>query len=68
MTWDSQYRLLEKGEIIQQGDEYDSCRDGWRDPPRWQPVVTLIGHPAPDPQYPAHTLYRRLLSRRSSDV
>jgi hypothetical protein len=70
MTWDSRYRQLEKDEIIQAGDEYDACRDAWRDPPLWKPVENRIGEPAPDPQYPAHTIFRRLLSRegdRSND-
>lgn len=25
-----EYRILEKGELIQEGDEVDMCRDGWR--------------------------------------
>ena len=33
------YRRLEKGEIVQAGDEYDACSDGWRDPAKWIPVT-----------------------------
>lgn len=54
------YRLLEKGELIQKGDERDMCNDGWRDPEDWQPVKDCeIGKPAPDPVYVSHRQYRR---------
>ena len=56
------YRHLRKGEIIQAGDEIDSCRDGWRDDPIWAPVTNCIGEPAPDPQFPSHRQYRRPLT------
>jgi len=58
---EQQYRKLEYGEIIQEGDEIDDCRDGWRDPPNWVPVTSCIGEPAPDPSYPSHRQYRRKL-------
>ena len=54
----NRYRILNKGEIIHFGDEVDACTDGWRDEPNWQPAQ-CIGHPAPDPQYPSHRVYRR---------
>ena len=54
----SEYRLLEKGEIIQGGDELDGCCDPWRDAPEWVPAGS-VGEPAPDPRYPAHRKYRR---------
>jgi len=54
----SEYRRLEAGEIIQEGDEVDACRDGWRDDPVWVPAK-CIGERAPDPRYPAHRTYRR---------
>lgn len=57
-----EYRRLKYGEIIQEGDEIDSCRDGWRDVPIWVPVTTCIGEPAPDPQFPSHRQYRRKVS------
>jgi len=53
-----QYRRLEKGEIIQEGDEVDGCANPWHDDPVWV-TTENIGIPAPDPQYPAHPQYRR---------
>ena len=55
---DYPYRHLEKGEIIQEGDEIDRCSDPWRDEPIWEPAGN-IGEPAPDPYYPSHRQYRR---------
>ena len=56
------YRRLEKGEVIQAGDQIDRCRDAWRDWPVWQDVhPDDIGNVAPDPQFPAHRQYRRPL-------
>lgn len=56
------YRYLEKGEIIQSGDEADNCTDPWRDMPKWEPVNTdSIGKSAPDPAFVSHTKYRRLI-------
>jgi len=52
------YRGLKHGEIIREGDEVDSCRDGWKDKSRWVPA-TCIGKPAPDPLLPSHRQYRR---------
>lgn len=60
----NEYRRLEKGEIIQEGDEIDTCRDPWRDAAKWEPVTSCIGEPAPDPQFVSHRQYRRPLSRR----
>ena len=52
---------LKKGEIIQLGDESDVCRDNMKDPAKWTPVGQhMVGRPASDPAYPAHTQYRRL--------
>ena len=57
------WRMLKHREIIEDGDEYDACRDGWRDWPVWKPApVHMIGQPASDPQYPAHTRYRRRIN------
>ena len=54
------WRMLKKGEIVRTGDERDMARDGWRDPADWQPATPAdIGKPAPDPQYPAHRIFRR---------
>lgn len=60
-----EYRILEKDEIIQEGDEIDRCADPWRDPPKWEPAGN-IGEPAPDPKYPAHRVYRRKISDTAS--
>lgn len=60
--WDNRYRRLEKGEMIQAGDEVDNCNDDWRDEPKWEPA-RCIGELAPDPLYPAHRVYRRLVER-----
>ena len=66
MAWDIRYRRLEAGEIIKGGDEVDVCRDGWRDPPKWEPVKHRIGQPAPDPSLPAHSVFRRKLDAARS--
>lgn len=56
----SEYKYLEKDEIIQDGDEVDRCNDPWKDFPKWEPVhPSDIGKGAPDPRYPAHRLFRR---------
>jgi len=54
------YYYLKKGDIIQDGDEVDMCRDGWRDEPIWV-KATRVGEKAPDPRYPSHRIYRRLM-------
>ena len=59
------YRNLRLGETIQAGDEIDRCGDAWRDDPKWEPVHTAdVGRKAPDPRYPSHRLYRRLVTHR----
>ena len=59
-----EWRILEKGEIIQLGDEIDSSVDAWRDMPRWLPVSECgVGGAAPDPKYPAHRIYRRRVAK-----
>lgn len=57
----SEYRYLEKNEIIQMGDEVDASPDGWRDESQWKPTK-CIGDRAPDPCYPAHRIYRRKIT------
>lgn len=53
--WDDRYRMLDKGEIIQEGDEVlTESHLGW------QPAKHAIGRAAPDPLYTAHRMYRRL--------
>lgn len=61
IDWDPRYRMLEDGEIVQAGDEVDACRDGWRDEPKWEPAINSVGHPAPNPAYPSHRRFRRLI-------
>lgn len=54
------YRILEKDEVIEAGDETDRCIDPWRDTARWEPVhKKTVGEKAPDPQFPAHRIFRR---------
>lgn len=61
MSQSSNYRILKFNEVICENDEYDSCRDNWRDDAKWKKVPEhMIGRLTPDPRYPAHTLYRRL--------
>jgi len=58
-----EYRYLKKGEIVQEGDETDSAPDGYNDAPRWVPVHPgNVGDVAPDPQYPSHRQFRRLIA------
>ena len=54
------WRQLKKGERVEKGDWVDMARDGWRDDPKWVPA-TKIGERAPDPSYPAHRTFRRVL-------
>jgi len=55
------YRYLKIGEIIQEGDEVDVSAN-YNDRAKWEKAAPhTIGIPAPDPQYPAHRVYRRLL-------
>ena len=56
------YRRLAEGETIREGDEVDSCADGWRDEAIWKPT-TCVGQKAPDPQYASHRQYRRKLTQ-----
>ena len=51
------YRILEKGEIIKQGDECD-VSNGLKSDTVWRPAK-CIGEPAPDPDYISHRVYRR---------
>lgn len=63
IDWDSvEWRELKAGEVIQEGDFVDVAKDGWRDNPEWQPA-TCIGETAPDPRFPSHRTYRRILRK-----
>ncbi len=68
--WDNVlFKQLKKGELVEEGDWVDMARDGWRDDPKWVPA-TRIGETAPDPAYPSHRVFRRVLcpSDRYSDT
>lgn len=53
------YRMLEEGEIIQEGDEVEASA-GWNSKEaKWVPAGITVGKPAPNPNYPAHRIYRR---------
>lgn len=56
------WRSLKNGEIIREGDYVDRCRNPWKDDAKWEPT-NCVGQKAPDPQYPAHRQYRRIISR-----
>lgn len=59
----TEYYHLKHGDIIQEGDEIDNCGNPWHDDPKWVPVTSRIGEPAPDPQYVSHRQYRRKIAR-----
>ena len=54
----SEYRILEEGEIIREGDEVDKSASFGNDA-KWVFVKETIGKPAPNPRLPAHHVYRR---------
>lgn len=54
----TRYTILQKGEVIQEGDEVE-VSSKWNDSPQWVPA-TCIGEQAPDPSYPSHRIYRRV--------
>ena len=57
----AKYYHLKEGEIIQDGDEVEMSNT-IHDPAKWVPAAgSTIGTPAPDPSYPAHRKYRRLI-------
>jgi len=57
-----EYYYLKEGDIIKEGDEVDLCNDGWRDKPKWK-KTTCAGEKAPNPNFPSHRKYRRLIKR-----
>lgn len=61
---ETEYRILEEGEIVQEGDEVDAA-PGWNDKSRWEPAGITVGKPAPNPNYPAHRIYRRRIPAQS---
>lgn len=64
----TKYRILEKGETIQTGDETDRCNDPWRDAAKWEPVhPATIGEAAPDPAFPSHRIFRRRVTQERGE-
>jgi len=55
-----EWRTLEKGEIIKDGDWVDVSPDGWRDDPQWS-LTSCGGQLVPDPKFSAHRKYRRVM-------
>lgn len=53
-----QYRYLEQGEIVKEGDEVDVCAGGYKDEPKWV-KTTCVGDKAPYPSFMSHRRYRR---------
>lgn len=57
----AKYYYLKHGEIIQEGDEVEMSAK-YNDPAKWvEASEHSIGTPAPDPQFMAHRVYRRLI-------
>lgn len=57
------WRILNKGEVIREGDLVDMCSNPMHDDPKWQNVnVKNVGTKAPDPQFRAHRIYKRKVS------
>lgn len=55
------YYYLKKGEIVHDGDEVEMSAK-YNDPAKWVKASEhSIGTPAPDPQFMAHRVYRRLI-------
>lgn len=54
------YYYLKHGEIVRDGDECEVSAS-WNDPAKWVPAANTVGQAAPDPQFPAHRVYRRLI-------
>jgi len=62
MEREPKHHYLTAGEIVQEGDEVDACYNPMTDDPVWKRAL-CIGQPAPDPQFPAHRVYRRLIKK-----
>ena len=56
-----EFRNLKKGEMTQVGD-YAEVSNGFNAPEKWRIVSDSSRlRAAPDPSFPAHTMYRRIL-------
>jgi|GEM_PF-3437636 len=56
MAWDHNYRRLDEGETIMEGDEVQVDK-----PFGWRPTI-CVGKKAPSPLYTSHRIYRRKIS------
>ena len=56
----AQHTAMEPMFKIKDGDEVEAS-NSFHDPPKWE-KATLIGSRAPDPKYPAHRQYRRVIA------
>ncbi len=54
------YYYLKEGEVIQDGDEVE-VSNSIHDKPKWQ-KTRCVGQKAPDPRFPSHRKYRRLIN------
>lgn len=52
MSWNSNYRMLQEGEVILASDEIQNDDGSWR-------PATAVGKKAPSPRYTSHRIYRR---------
>lgn len=66
MTWDKNYRMLEKGEIIHKDDEVSADREDAGKEQQWKPTI-CAGQLAPDPKFLAHRLYRRRIKAERAE-
>ena len=58
----NEYYYLKAGELVKDGDEV--LLGGWNELEQWQSAKGGVGHPAPDPSFPAHCIYRRKIMGR----
>ena len=59
-----EWRRLEAGEIIEDGDQYDAAADRLTCNAVWWPVrVDMIATVAPDPRDPANRIFRRRVAK-----
>ena len=63
------YRLLKKDEEILESDDMLDCgNDNYNNEGVWVKAPScVVGKKASDPQYPAHTQYRRKINHPSTD-
>lgn len=54
------YRLLKKGEIVLETDQYYDDDKG-----QWVAPLSSVGYPAPDPMFTSHRVFRRAVASDS---